>query len=219
MIRTACALTHIARSLLLSSSKERRKANLLCSKRLMSTGSSAKLSLPTLDRLQAAVPDNVDAVGRASAWVEKLSDLLSTYACSPATGGISVESLFVPDAFWKDTLALTWDYRAIHGVEGISSLLRECTSSSGLTVNASAIATDPYRAPAFRKPFLDISWIQFGFDLETSVGNGQGYARLVPTSEGIWKAYTLWTSLESLHAFTPVSSCQLDFDRGHIFDT
>ena len=159
-------------------------------------GSSAelpKLTLPTLDRLQATVPSDVSPGNIASDWLKRLGDTLA----QPRDKSTSLAELFLDDAVWKDILALTWDYRSLHGLNKINALVDVRTKLSGFSV--SEIAVDPLRAPALRSPFPDISWIQFGFDLQTNAGKGQGYARLVPTSDGKWKAYTLCTSLESLN--------------------
>lgn len=163
-------------------------------------------TLPTLDRLQASVPGDTDAREVATAWLEKLAKLLNAYAHEGHVQPSCLNSLFLPDATWRDTLALTWDYRTIYGKDAIHGLLNNCASSSGINVHPSTIATDPFYSPILSNPLRNISWIKFGFELKTAVGEGKGYARLVPTSDGSWKGYTIWTSLEALRDFTaPVS--------------
>lgn len=161
-----------------------------------------KPSLPTLDRLQVTVPSYVNALAVATAWLEKLSELLIVHANGNARS-MCIDALFLEDATWKDTLAMTWDYRTIQGIDAISTLLKDRASSSGIAIEPSAIATDLFLSPALVTPFPDLSWVQFGFGLKTAVGRGQGFARLVPTSDGAWKGYTIWTSLESLSGFVP----------------
>ncbi|KAL5492812.1 hypothetical protein ACEPAI_4260 [Sanghuangporus weigelae] len=167
---------------------------------MTSSGHSPKLTLPTLDRLRASVPDNVSPANVASDWLNRLAEFLtSTSSPHPRDNSDSLSQLFLDDAVWKDILALTWDYRSVHGIDKIRALVDARSEPSGLSV--SEIAADSFRAPVLRSPFPDLSWIQFGFDLKTNVGKGLGYARLVPTSDGKWKAYTLSTSLESLDGF------------------
>ncbi|KAL5513568.1 hypothetical protein ACEPAH_3967 [Sanghuangporus vaninii] len=128
---------------------------------MTSSGYSPKLTLPTLDRLRASVPDNVSPANVASDWLNR--------------------------------------QKSLHGIDNIRALVDARSEPSGLSVFE--IAADSFRAPVLRNPFPDLSWIQFGFDLKTNVGKGLGYARLVPTSDGKWKAYTLSTSLESLNGY------------------
>jgi hypothetical protein len=52
-----------------------------------------------------------------------------------------------------------------------------------------------------QKPFDDVAWINFMFDFETDVGIGSGITRLVPTANGEWKAYVVFTNLEDLKGF------------------
>ena len=164
-------------------------------------------TLPTLDRLQAAVPGGTDAREVATAWLEKLAKLLNAYTHEGHVQPSCLESLFLSDATWRDTLALTWDYRTIYGRNAIHALLNNCVSSSGINVHPSTIATDPFYSPALSNPLRNMTWIKFGFELKTAVGEGRGYARLVPTSDGSWKGYTIWTSLESLRDFKAPVSC------------
>ncbi|OBZ66127.1 hypothetical protein A0H81_13905 [Grifola frondosa] len=105
--------------------------------------------------------------------------------------------MFFEDAFWRDILAFSWDYRSIRGTTAIRSFFDARAIISGLSVLN--VAGDQFRAPILSSPFPDVSWIQFGFDLQISAAKGLGYARLVPTENGKWKAFTLLTTLESLN--------------------
>lgn len=168
----------------------------------MTISTLAKPTLPTLDRLQAVVPANTDARKVASTWLAGLAGLLKAYTYGEYVQPDRLDALLLADATWRDTLALTWDYRSIYGTRAIHTLLSNRASSSGIAINPSAISTEPFFSPLLSTPFPDVSWVQFGFELKTAVGEGRGFARLVPTSDGSWKAYTVWTSLESLSEFT-----------------
>ncbi|EJC99584.1 FAD/NAD-binding domain-containing protein [Fomitiporia mediterranea MF3/22] len=149
--------------------------------------------LPTLDRLKATIPQEVSASDVASAWLVKFGEVLR----SSKPEAINLDNIFFVDAFWKDILALTWDFRTIRGIDAIQALIRSRALPCKLSV--SSISSDAYRKPILAQPFPDLAWIQFGFDIETKDGTGQCYVRLIPSAGGQWKAYTVFTSLETLH--------------------
>jgi hypothetical protein len=51
------------------------------------------------------------------------------------------------------------------------------------------------------RPYPDVVWINMMFDFETEVGIGSGIIRVVPTSNGDWKAHVVYTNLEDLKGF------------------
>ncbi|OBZ66258.1 putative indole-3-pyruvate monooxygenase YUCCA11 [Grifola frondosa] len=163
--------------------------SLKCTMSTRSIGS--EFSLPTLDKLHASVPTDISPSDIAAKWLRQLSDTLK------ASDSNSFTEMFLEDAFWRDILALSWDYRSIRGTTAIRSFFDARAMPSGLSILN--VAEDQFRAPILSSPFPDVSWIQFGFDLQTSAGKGLGYARLVPTENGKWKAFTLLTTLESLN--------------------
>lgn len=57
--------------------------------------------LPTLDKLNATIPPKLDAKKIAAEW-------LDAFAVNVKAGDVKgILSLFVPDAYWRDMLALT----------------------------------------------------------------------------------------------------------------
>ncbi|EIM79879.1 FAD/NAD-P-binding domain-containing protein [Stereum hirsutum FP-91666 SS1] len=165
-----------------------------------------QLSLPTLTKLKSTVHADVSPVLVASEWLQSFTSAIGSNDIKKLGG------LFLQDAFWKDILALSWDYRSIQGVSRILPFVETCAPKNRLTI--SSMAEDPYRSPKLIKLFPDLSWIQFGFALETSIGKGNGFARLVPTSSGKWKAYTVFTSLETLAGEKSVPS-RLPYQEKH----
>jgi hypothetical protein len=144
--------------------------------------------LPTLDNLNATVPKDLDAKQIAKSWFASFSTAAS------AGDARALAALFIPDSFWRDILALTWDFRTFAGVPAITQFL-----SDRLTVarpTAFAIRDDAYLG--LQQPFPDLAWISFMFDFETAAGLASGIARLVPTANGEWKAYGVFTNLEDL---------------------
>ncbi|KAM6503185.1 hypothetical protein JOM56_000128 [Amanita muscaria] len=148
------------------------------------------LPLPTLANLNATVPNEVDAQRIASAWLDVLA--VAVESDKP----VDIGNLFLEESSWRDMLSLTWDFRTFHGISSITTFLEDRIKS-----------THP-RSFKLRQEFLglqrpneDIAWINAFFDFETDIGIGFGVLRLVPTSSGEWKAYTVFTNLEGLKGF------------------
>lgn len=154
-------------------------------------------SLPTLDKSNATVPQNVDAVAVATSWLHIFGKLVEA---GDATGAAA---LLVEDAFWRDTLALTWEFRTFEGTEAIAQFLKDqlsVTSFSKLVIRPGS--------PGLQQPYPDLAWVHAMFTFETAVGIGSGIIRLVPISSGAaasgatgWKAHTVYTNLEELKGF------------------
>lgn len=146
--------------------------------------------LPTLDRLDAAVPSNLDAHKVASEWFTRFSSSLESIDFD------TTMSLLVEDSFWRDILSLTWDFRTIYGSAKIRQLLEDRVPDAKLT----AFKLD---SAEFSRVCPDMVWIEglFTFEVGQFGGIGGGVFRLVPTSTGEWKAHHVYTNLESLKDF------------------
>ncbi|KIJ18436.1 hypothetical protein PAXINDRAFT_167040, partial [Paxillus involutus ATCC 200175] len=149
--------------------------------------------LPTLQRLGVDDPADVSAVDAATAWFEAFS---SAVASSDIEG---ILDLFLDDGFWKDILALTWDLRTIEGRDAIKNLLDNRLVPTGLVdlrLNHEAL-----RAPEIQRLFPDLVLLRLCFEFGTKVGKGTAVCYLVPIPGSKWKAYSLFTCLESLNDF------------------
>ncbi|KAF2204248.1 FAD/NAD(P)-binding domain-containing protein [Delitschia confertaspora ATCC 74209] len=138
-----------------------------------------------------------DASTIAHEWVTSFNQqVLSApnYAC--------VSHLFFDESYWRDHLCLSWDFHTFHGVQNITSMLEHSLNAKACMLISIAIdGTAPSREPKLAK--LDsngeILCIQAMLDLKTKVGGGRGVVRLLKDSkDSLWKAYTLYTSLQSL---------------------
>ena len=147
--------------------------------------------LPTLDSLNATVSDDVDAKWAAKTWFDAFSTHLSSGDAQSAS------QLFVQDAFWRDLLSLTWDFRTFSGLPAITKFLNDRLGST--KPHALKLREDAYFG--LQRPAPDLAWINFFFDFETEIGIASGIVRLVPTANGEWKAHTVFTNLESLKGF------------------
>ena len=137
------------------------------------------------------MPQNLDARKVATEW-------FSLFSAAASSGDAQAfASLFLPDAFWRDILALTWDFRSFSGLRAIIQFLSDRLG----TVHPTAFVLRDDASLGLQKPFEDIAWINFMFDFETDVGIASGIAKLVPTANGEWKACVVFTNLEGLKGF------------------
>ncbi|KAH6675284.1 hypothetical protein F5X68DRAFT_264412 [Plectosphaerella plurivora] len=109
--------------------------------------------------------------------------------------------LFAPGGFWRDHLALTWDFRTVNGNDGLSAFFEQCKDTKdGFRLTSVALdKSSPARVPQLTS--LDgageVPCLVFFLTLETKVGQGEGVARLVQHG-GFWKIYTIYTALRQL---------------------
>lgn len=160
----------------------------------LASGTMPPSSLPTLLKLRSIVPPDICAGDIAKGWLESFSNVISLNDAS------TLSDLFVEDAAWRDILAFTWDYRSIQGLTRITTLFKDRVLTSGLQVPSLIVSKNVHFSPMLSKPFpdLDLFWIQFGLGFDTALGRCTGIVRLLPLSDGKWKAYTVFTALQSL---------------------
>ncbi|KAI5123912.1 hypothetical protein M0805_005728 [Coniferiporia weirii] len=168
-----------------------------------SSGEQPELALPTLTRLGVELPKDVDALAVASQWFTEFSH------CLEAGNAAGTAALLLDDAFWRDMLILTWEFRTFHGSVKIMHFLADVLASSAsepgpgsgsgrVTVSGASLNKSQV---SLQTPYPDLAWIQGMFSFETSTGIGSGVFRLVPTSSGEWKAHVVYTNLEDLKGF------------------
>ena len=166
--------------------------------------SASERSLPTLERLNAKLPENVDAKAVASQWFQNFAKSVENKDAE------AIASLLVDFAFWRDMFALTWDFRTFEGSQGIKQFLSDTLTPVGL----SGLQLDKALVE-LQQPYPDIVWIQGIFIFETNVGRGRGVFRLVPTSSGEWKAHVIYTNLEELKGFPEATGWNRNWVPNH----
>ena len=139
--------------------------------------------LPMLDK---PLPADLNATEIAQEWFSRFAPLVQS------GGAAEIVDLLVDDSFWRDVLAITWDFRTFRGPASIKEFLEQRLKVANLTNlnfdNAIVVQLPPA-----------IGWIQGIFTFEVGgFGLGSGVFRLIPTPDGQWKAYTVYTSLTSL---------------------
>jgi len=155
------------------------------------------LALPTLQSLGISPPKDFDPVKIAGEWLENFQTAISP---SP-NGDIDIDKvlvLFQPDAFWRDILSLTWDFRTFFGTAQIKTFLQDRIANPALD-GAARLNDLKLETASIGKPWEDIEWIEALFTFSVGTwGGGDGVFRLVLAPEGVWKAYTVYTNLQSL---------------------
>src|SRR5580692_9161027 len=110
-----------------------------------------------------------------------------------------LKTLFHPDSYWRDVLALSWKLQTINGAEAILRGLKARAGSAAPT----GFRIDPDRAAPRWVTRAGTSAIEAIFKFETAQGRGSGILRLIPDAGGggTMKAWTLLTALEELKGF------------------
>jgi len=150
----------------------------------------SEVSLPTLAKLNVKMPENVNARSVAANWLQDFSKAMGSGDV------IAVVALFIEGGLWRDMLALTWDFRTIHGTSRIHRLLEARLAETKITTIRLAKERD--KEPSLFTAVPGLVWVQGFFDFETAVGLGSGVFRVVPTPNGQWKAHVVYTNLDSL---------------------
>ena len=129
----------------------------------------------------------------AEDWLVRFENAL----VAPSDG--SLETLFHPDSFWRDVLALSWNLQTINGREAILNEL----SVHAARAAPSRFRIDPDRAAPRRVTRAGTSSIEAIFKFETAIGRGSGILRLIPdeADRNTLKAWTLLTALDELKGF------------------
>ncbi|KAF9238064.1 hypothetical protein BU15DRAFT_88492 [Melanogaster broomeanus] len=152
------------------------------------------------DRLRGGHNVILDRNVSSASAPEEAVKWLSAFATSVSSQEpASASSLFHEHGFWKDILTLTWNFRTIRGLSAIRRLLDTRLSVTGLT--GFRLLEDTVRGPIIMKPLPGLVFVRFCFEFETAHGKGAAVAFLVPTTDDLWKAWSLLTRLESLKEF------------------
>ncbi|GBE78764.1 putative indole-3-pyruvate monooxygenase YUCCA8 [Sparassis crispa] len=161
-----------------------------------------KPSLPTLDKLGVTIPDDLDVQAVASGWFNAFSQQVSAHNVP------GVLSLFVDDGWWRDMLALTWEFRTFHGAKNLQQFFED-------RLAASKFSELKLGTTSLEKYAEDVVFLEGFFTFETDVGIGSGIFRLVPSESGTWKAHHVYTNLEELKGFPEKTGSHRNFLPNH----
>jgi len=135
---------------------------------------------------ESVLSEDLDPVAVANKWFQAFAPLVEH---GDVTG---ILGLLTEDSFWRDALALTWDLRTFDGPTKIKRFLVD-------RLRAVKVTNLKLGDPSFVDNSLVYVWIQSAFTFDVGdYGLGAGVLRLVPTSTGEWKGYTIYTSFSGL---------------------
>ncbi|GLA34098.1 hypothetical protein AnigIFM63309_005518 [Aspergillus niger] len=129
----------------------------------------------------------------AQRWITNLEVVLATGNYSQLAG------LFHEDSWWRDMLALVWDFRTIQGCGKIQEFLAANQPRAGLS--ALRLQHEGKFQPRIESPVEGLNWINSIIFFETRVGRGSGVIHLTQNDAGEWKAYAMYTTLQELKTF------------------
>lgn len=115
--------------------------------------------------------DNVDAIAVATSWPQRFGQRVE------AGNAAGAAALLVDDAFWRDMLALTWEFRTFEGTEAVTQCLND-----QLPITAFSKLVLKPETTSLQQPYRDTAWVQAMFTFETNVGAGSGIISLMPTT-------------------------------------
>ena len=129
----------------------------------------------------------------AESWLARFEPALAAH------DGAELKTLFHPDSYWRDALALSWTLQTVNGRDAILRELRVLADRAAPT----KFATDPDRAAPRSVMRAGTSCIEAIFKFETATGRGSGILRLIPDAGdgNRLTAWTLLTALEELKGF------------------
>ena len=107
----------------------------------------------------------------------------------------AISNLFLNTGYWRDHLCLSWDFHTVKGSENISTFLEKKQRSISLEIDRSSTSRAPHIGPI--DGFGDAMGIALFMKVTTDNGSGRGIATLAE-SNGSWKFFTVFTSLEEL---------------------
>jgi hypothetical protein len=163
-----------------------------------------QLALPTLDNLRSSVSPDLNVQAVADQWFSAFTEAMQSKNVS------AVIDLLVDDVFWRDMLALTWDFHTFQSTPSVKTFLTDQLPL--FTLSSFKLREDLVE---LQRPYPDIAWIQAFFDFETTVGIASGVFRLVPLADGSWKAHTVFTNLENLKGFPEQNGPRRDHQPNH----
>lgn len=162
--------------------------------------------LPTLHNLGSAIDPNFDVQAIVDDWFAKFAKAIDLKDV-PA-----IIDLFIDNVFWRDMLALTWDFRTFEGKNAVSKFLEDQLTVFNPQSDTFFLQRDRIELQQF---YEDLAWIQASFKFDTNVGHAFGIFRLVPLPDGAWKAHVVYTNLEDLNGFPERIGFLRNFQPNH----
>ena len=139
----------------------------------------SEASLPTFNKLGvSSLLDNINALKIASDWFALFSKKIDSRDID-GIANLMIQSSFdsalpethdQPSVYWRDVLALTWDFRSFEGTTRIHKFLSDllpATKISSLRLKTSNDGEG--MAPSIVRPYPDLAWIMAAMPLPHQV--------------------------------------------------
>ncbi|KAJ9150127.1 Endoribonuclease L-PSP [Coniochaeta hoffmannii] len=141
--------------------------------------------------------DKIDAKKEAETFLGRLS----TSVKNGDWQGFA--ELFIDDAFWKESLSLTFDKRTFHGKDAITQAWKALSPSKQPSDFAVTAKYHPWLPldPEFQRmgPTMATLDVPFTFSTANPSAHSAGFAKLIPVDGGKdWKIWILSTAMRSL---------------------
>lgn len=146
---------------------------------------------------QVTVTETANPRDIAQTWLDQFSSALCANDLS------RLPSLIHTESWWRDHLALDWDFHTLHTLPVITSFLQPRIAACQLS-NFKLAESEQF-APTLSSPIEGLEWIESMFSFETTVGRGKGMLRLAQDDNGVYKGYMLYTALQELKGFEEIS--------------
>ncbi|KAJ0331580.1 hypothetical protein COL5a_002243 [Colletotrichum fioriniae] len=149
------------------------------------------IKLPTLREPTSKSPENAREIIKT--WTQAFEKVLT----NNVKDGLS--TVFREDAWIRDFLSFSWDFRTINGLDEITAFFKENQPRAGLR----QIVPREKGAfqPSFGDPAPGVHWVESMFDFESNVGRGKGMVRLALEADDTWKAFMINFTLLELKGF------------------
>ena len=161
---------------------------------------SVNVPVGTFPKPTPSPPKDVSQI--ADEWASKFNQALSK--ADPET----IASLFLEDSYWRDHLALSWDYHTATGRKGVREYLDRLAKGDkkgdkGIVLESVTIdKSTAHRAPHVGSFDLgEVKGVESYLTFKTKLGSGRGLVRLSQQGDGgkgDWKIFNLFTTLEEL---------------------
>ncbi|KAK5118079.1 hypothetical protein LTR62_004125 [Meristemomyces frigidus] len=156
------------------------------------------ITLPTFKKQDVVVSEKEISPERiARKWLASFE----TAVASPNANDLT--ALIVEDGWWRDHLALSWDFHTLRGNTKIFEFAEPRLAKAGL--HNLKLQEDGKFKPGMQEPIEGLEWVESMFSFDTAVGRGKGMLRLVSTPTGTWKAHMIYTVLNELRGFEEIS--------------
>jgi cation diffusion facilitator CzcD-associated flavoprotein CzcO len=142
-----------------------------------------------VDELARSTPSSASGRKLANAWLEAFESALRSSDRS------AIRDLFLAEGYWRDILALTWDFRTFAGPELVANGMVDA-----LTLRRASDFRLEARDPDLFERKSRGPTVEAFFTFETDIARCRGHLRLLLVGDA-WKAWTLVTSMEDIKGY------------------